>query len=151
MTAKSRGPGAIRRESRVPLVGDIVFEIGFRLRLQRHTFFFVRLRLGQLRFVQARIDAKQFVASLHVVAFIEINVRDLAGNLRFDANGLVGFNRAHRLHLDGNVALSGGRDNHRHRSASSDAAALPFFAAVGARVGRGGIAGGKRNYGQNEG
>ena len=72
-------------------------------------------RLVERRLVGARIDLRQHVALLHVLAFGEVHHVQRAIDHRLDGHHVERLHRAERIQIDRHVLLFGGRDQHRDR------------------------------------
>ena len=79
--------------------------------------------LVELGLVGGRIDAREHVALLDVLAFLEIDRDQLAVDLRAHGHGVERFDGADRLQIDRHVGGLGGGDQHRHRSFGGETAA----------------------------
>ena len=72
-------------------------------------------RLIQRRLVDARVDLRQHVAFLHVLAFLEVHRDQRAVDHRLDGDGVERLHGAEPIQIDRHVLLLGGRDQHRDR------------------------------------
>src|SRR6185437_15827471 len=80
------------------------------------------LRLIELRLVNGGIDARQHVALLDVLAFLEIDAENFAVDLRADGHGVERLHRADGVEIDRNVGAANRRGQHRYRAFGGKAA-----------------------------
>ena len=115
-------------DARVVHLRDVALEVRARLRHLRLALPEGRLRLTDLgevlghrglglphrRLERSGIDREQQLASLDVPAFREVDLLDLARDLRLDADGRVRLHVADGVHLDRHDLLLGGGHADRH-------------------------------------
>ena len=90
-------------------------------------------RLVELRLVGDRIDVREHVAALHVLAFLEVDGEYLPVDLRANGDGIAGLGRAHPFEPDrhiGDVRLHG---HDRDRAVCAVCAAPPAFVLLASR------------------
>ncbi len=84
---------------------EIAAEIGPRIGELRLVALLVRLHLAQRRLEGTRIDQRQHVAGLDVLTLLEIDLDELAVDLRLHRRRVEGDDRAEAGEIDRNVAL----------------------------------------------
>ena len=100
------------------ILGDqlaVALEVGLGVLEQRLVLLLLADRLLQGDVVGPRIDQGQNVALLHHLAFLEVDLEELAGDLRLDVDRVQRRDRSERPDDDGDLTLGGGRNPHRSR------------------------------------
>ena len=113
----ARGEAALREVGGALEVALGVLELRLVLRL-------LRLRLVERGLERARVDLRQQVARLHVLALGERDLHQLPVDARADRHGVVGLDRADAVEPDRHVLPLGGRHRHRHPLAAARRLAL---------------------------
>ncbi len=109
------------RQSFIAIEIDLgVGEYRFVLRLLGH-------RLIELRLIGGGIDARQHVALLDVLAFLEVDAEQLAVDLRAHGHGVERLDGADGVEIDRHVGFGRGGDQHRHRPAFGAEAAAALL------------------------
>ena len=84
-------------------------------------------RLVELRLIDDGIDARQHVALLDVLAFLEVDAEQLAVDLRTHGHGVERLDGADGVEIDRHIGAGRGGDEHRHRPLGGEAAAAPLL------------------------
>src|SRR6185437_14793763 len=79
--------------------------------------------LGERRLIGPRIDLRKQIALLDLVAFLEDDLDQVAGNLGADGDGGERRHGPERIEVDADIALADRLRNDRHRRATTPSAA----------------------------
>ena len=110
--------GVLRREALV------AGEVDLRALQQRLVARQIAVGLRQRGFVGPRVDLGDQIAFLDLVAFLEIDLEQIAADLAADGHGRERSNGAERIEIDSDVALADGLGHDRHRRRVAAAAPL---------------------------